>query len=152
MATKRRAAPGEEPPRAGGARARPRGPAAGARAHPAAIVASSGDAIFARTPDGVVTSWNRAAERLFGYRAAGSVGRPSAVLVPADRADELPALLARAGRGEEVAHFETVRLRKDGKPVEVSLSVSPVRDRRGRVVGTAPNARGGTPRQRAPRG
>ena len=107
----------------------------------AAIVASSDDAIASKTLDGIVTSWNRAAERLFGYAAEEMIGRPIAVLAAPGREDEMPAILARIRRGERVDHFETVRRRKDGGLVEIALTVSPVRDRRGRIVGASKIAR-----------
>ena len=107
----------------------------------AAIVESSDDAIASKTLDGIVTSWNRAAERLFGYAAEEMIGRPIAVLAAPGREDEMPAILARIRRGEQVDHFETVRRRKDGGLVEVALTVSPVRDGRGRIVGASKIAR-----------
>jgi PAS domain S-box-containing protein len=115
----------------------------------AAIVESSDDAIASKDLDGIVTSWNRAAERLFGYAAEEMVGRPIAVLAAPGREDEMPAILAHVRRGERVDHFETVRRRKDGGLVEVSLTVSPVRDRRGRVVGASKVARDITGRRAA---
>ena len=107
----------------------------------ASIVENSDDAIASKNLDGIVTSWNRAAERLFGYAAEEMVGRPIAVLAAPGREDEMPAILAHIRRGERVDHFETVRRRKDGGLVEVALTVSPVRDRRGRVVGASKVAR-----------
>ena len=115
----------------------------------AAIVESSDDAIASKDLDGVVTSWNRAAERLFGYAAAEMVGRPIAVLAAPGREDEMPAILARIRRGERVDHLETVRRRKDGRLVEVALTVSPVRNRQGRVVGASKVARDITGRRAA---
>jgi PAS domain S-box-containing protein len=100
----------------------------------AAIVQYSHDAIFSRTLDGVVTTWNAAAERMFGYRCAEMVGRSSTVLVPRGHRDEFHRLLRRIRSGEVVEHFETVRLRKDGKPIPVSLTLSPIRDETGRCV------------------
>ena len=107
----------------------------------AEIVASSDDAIASKTLDGIVTSWNGAAERLFGYAAAEMIGRPIAVLAAPGREDEMPAILARVCRGERDDHLETVRRRKDGSLVEAALTVSPVRDRRGRIVGASKIAR-----------
>ena len=95
----------------------------------AAIVESSDDAIASKTLDGIVTSWNRAAERLFGYTAEEMIGQPIAVLAAPGRENEMPTILERIRRGERVDHFDTVRRRKDGTLVEVSLTVSPVRDR-----------------------
>jgi PAS domain S-box-containing protein len=117
----------------------------------AAIVESSDDAIASKTLDGTVTSWNRAAERLFGYAAGEMIGRPIAVLAAPGREDEMPMILARVRRGERVDHFDTVRRRKDGSLVEVSLTVSPVRDARGRIVGASKIARDITERRRAER-
>ena len=107
----------------------------------AEIVASSDDAIASKTLDGIVTSWNRAAERLFGYAAEEMIGRPIALLAAPGREDEMPAILARIRRGERIDHLETVRRRKDGGLVEIALTVSPVRDRRGRIVGASKIAR-----------
>lgn len=107
----------------------------------AAVVESSDDAIVAKTLSGFITSWNPAAERLFGYTAAEAIGRPVAMLVPPDRADEEPRILARIANGERVHHFETVRVRKDGSPVHVSVTISPVRDASGRIVGASKIAR-----------
>lgn len=107
----------------------------------AAIVESSDDAIVGKTLQGVITSWNPAAERLFGYTAREAIGQQVAMLVPADRADEEPRILERIGRGERVDHFETVRMRKDGSPVQVSVTISPVRDAAGHVAGASKIAR-----------
>jgi PAS domain S-box-containing protein len=115
----------------------------------AAIVESSDDAIASKTLDGIVTSWNRAAEHLFGYAAEEMIGRPIAVLAAPGRENEMPAILERIRRGERVDHFDTVRRRKDGTLVEVSLSVSPVHDEAGRIVGASKVARDITERRRA---
>jgi PAS domain S-box-containing protein len=111
------------------------------RAWLASIVDSSEDAIISKTLDGTITSWNPAAQRLYGWSAAEAVGRPIALLMPPDRPDELPAIMERLRRGERVEHFETVRLRKDGTRVDISVTVSPVRDAEGRVVGASAIAR-----------
>jgi PAS domain S-box-containing protein len=113
----------------------------------AEIVASSDDAIASKTLEGIVTSWNGAAERLFGYAAEEMIGRPIAVLAAPGREDEMPAILARVRRGERVDHLETVRRRKDGSLVEVALTVSPVRDGRGRIVGASKIVRDIGPRR-----
>ncbi|MEO5957124.1 MAG: PAS domain S-box protein, partial [Nitrospiraceae bacterium] len=97
----------------------------------AAIIESADDAIIGMTLDGVITSWNGGAERLFGYTAAETVGRPTTILLPPDRLDEEPRIIERLERGEHVKHFETVRLKKNGQPVEVSLSLSATKDRQG---------------------
>ena len=107
----------------------------------AEIVASSDDAIASKTLEGIVTSWNGAAERLFGYAAEEIVGQSITLLAAPGREDEMPRILSRIRRGERIDHFETVRRRKDGGLVEVSLTVSPVRDRRGRIVGASKIAR-----------
>jgi PAS domain S-box-containing protein len=117
------------------------GTASAAQGRLAAIVADSEDAIVSKTLDGVITSWNRAAEELFGYTAAEAIGQPITLIVPADRLAEEDDVLARLRRGEAVHHFETVRVRKDGTHVDVSLTISPVRNRRGVVVGASKIAR-----------
>jgi PAS domain S-box-containing protein len=117
----------------------------------AALVESSDDAIVSKTLDGIVTSWNRSAERLFGYAAAEMIGRPIALLAPAGREDEMPAILERIRRGERIERLETVRRRKDGSLVEVSLTISPIRDARGRLAGASKVARDITERRRAER-
>ena len=115
----------------------------------AAIVESSDDAIFSKTLDGIVLTWNPGAERLYGYSAEEMIGRSVAVLVPADRPLEVPEMLERLRNGEQIQHFETVRLRKDGSLVDVSLSVSPIVDRSGRVIASCAIARDITDRRRA---
>ena len=115
----------------------------------AAIVASSEDAIISKTLDGLVTSWNRGAERIFGYTAAEMIGRPVTLLFPAERLGEEAAILDRLRRGEHVTHFESVRRHKDGRLLDVSLSISPVRDDTGRIVGAAKIARDITEHKRA---
>lgn len=115
----------------------------------AAIVESSDDAIVGKTLQGIVTSWNPGAERLFGYTAEEILGRPVAILVPADRLDEEPGILARIARGERVPPFETVRLRKDGTRVDVSVTISPVYDAHGQVVGASKIARDVSERKHA---
>jgi PAS domain S-box-containing protein len=117
------------------------------RAHLAAIVTSSHDAVISKTLDGVITSWNQAAERLYGYPAEEMVGQSIARLVPADRAAELPAILARIRRGERVEPFETARMTKDGRRLEVWLTVSPITIPDGRVIGASAIARDITERK-----
>jgi len=107
----------------------------------AAIVASSDDAIISKTLDGNILTWNAGAERLFGYSAAEVIGRPITLLIPAERQDEEPALLARLRRGERIDHFETVRVAKDGRRMDISLTVSPIRDADGKVIGASKVAR-----------
>ena len=115
----------------------------------AAIVASSADAIIGKSLDGVVLSWNRAAEDLFGYSAKEMIGKSVSILIPPDRQDEEPEILDRIRRGEAVEHYETLRQRKDGGLVEISLTVSPVLDEEGRVVGASKIARDISERRRA---
>jgi PAS domain S-box-containing protein len=107
----------------------------------AAIVDSSDDAIISKGLDGIITSWNRSAERLFGYTAEEAVGRHITLIIPQDRRDEEKTILERLRRGERVDHFETVRQRKDGTLIELSLTISPVRDATGRVFGASKVAR-----------
>jgi PAS domain S-box-containing protein len=114
----------------------------------AAIVESSDDAIIGKTLDGVVTSWNSAAERIFGYAAAEMVGQPISRIIPPEQKDDFPRILGTIRRGERVEHFETVRLRKDGRRIHVSLTVSPIRDATGRVIGASKIARDVTERKR----
>ncbi|MDB5306446.1 MAG: Blue-light-activated protein [Gemmataceae bacterium] len=114
----------------------------------AAIVQSSDDAIIGKTLDGTITSWNPAAERLYGWTAEEAVGRPISLIVPPDRRDELAGIMDRLRRGERVRHHETVRVRRDGSRVDVSLTISPVRDASGRLVGVSKIARDVTERKR----
>ncbi len=107
----------------------------------AAIVTSSDDAIISKDARGVITSWNPAAERIFGYRAEEVIGRPIGILAVAGREDEMPAILARLLRGEKIEHFETLRRHKDGRPIHISLTISPIHDAAGRVVGASKLAR-----------
>jgi two-component system, chemotaxis family, CheB/CheR fusion protein len=120
-----------------------------ARARLAAVVDSSQDAIISEDLDGIITSWNRGAEQLYGYTAQEVVGGPIAVLVPPDRPDEAAELLARIRRGERIDRYETVRRRKDGSLVEVALTVSPIRDAEGSSIGASKIARDITERKRA---
>jgi PAS domain S-box-containing protein len=115
----------------------------------ASIVESSDDAIIGKTLEGVITSWNKGAERLFGYTAAEAIGKPVGLLAAPGHEDEIPDILGRIRDGGRVEHFETVRRRKDGRIVDVSLTISPVRDARGRVVGASKIARDITGRKRA---
>jgi PAS domain S-box-containing protein len=115
----------------------------------ASIVESSDDAIVSKNLDGIITTWNRGAERLFGYKAAEVVGKSVTILMPPDRVNEEPGILARIRAGERIEHYETVRRRKDGSLVDISLTVSPMRDRSGRIVGASKIARDITERKQA---
>ncbi|HVV98825.1 MAG TPA: PAS domain S-box protein [Planctomycetaceae bacterium] len=118
-----------------------------ARLYLAAIVESSDDAIIGHTLDGVIASWNLGAERLYGYSAAEAVGQSLSLLVPADHPEEMTGNLEQIRRGEYIDHFETVRVRKDGSRVDVSLTISPVRDSEGRIIGASKIARDITSRK-----
>ncbi len=122
--------------------------AARAALHLAAIVESSDDAIVSKDLNGIITSWNRAAVRMFGYTEAEAIGRPIRMLIPADRQLEEDDVLARIRSGNGVDHFETVRVRKDGSRIHISLTVSPIRDGDGTVVGASKIARDITERRR----
>ena len=112
-----------------------------ALARTAAIVASSDDAIIGKTLGGVITSWNEGAERLYGYTAAEAIGRPISLIIPRELGHELPTILDQLRRGERIEHFETVRLAKNGRHIDVSVTVSPVRDAQDRIVGASSIAR-----------
>src|SRR5918999_6284123 len=112
-----------------------------AEAYLAAIVASSDDAIIAHDLDGNITLWNAAAERLIGYTAAEVVGKPTVMLFPPDRVDEEIATLQRVWSGESVSHVETVFLDKSGRHIDVSLTISPILDADGGVIGASKTAR-----------
>jgi PAS domain S-box-containing protein len=101
----------------------------------AAIVASSDDAIVSKTFEGIVTSWNLGAERMFGYTAAEAIGRSILMIIPPDRVSEEALVLSRIRSGLSVDHFETIRRRKDGTFLEISLTVSPIRSASGQIVG-----------------
>jgi PAS domain S-box-containing protein len=115
----------------------------------AAIVESSDDAIIAKDLDGIITNWNRSAERIFGYTAAEAIGKPVSMLIPADRQDEEPEILRRIRRGERIDHYETLRRHKNGAIIEISLTVSPIRDPDGTIIGASKIARDITDRRRA---
>lgn len=115
----------------------------------AAIVESSDDAIVSKGLDGIITSWNKAAERMFGYTANESIGQHITLIIPPDRRDEENNILARIGRGERIDHFQTVRRRKDGTLLDVSVTISPLRDLSGRVIGASKVARDITAEKRA---
>jgi len=113
----------------------------------AAIVNSSDDAIIGKTLAGIITDWNPGAEALFGYPAAEAIGQPMTLIFPPERQAEETDILARIARGENVRHYETVRVRKDGRRVEVSVSISPIQDRAGKIVGASKIARDITERK-----
>jgi PAS domain S-box-containing protein len=115
----------------------------------ASIVESSDDAIIGKDVNATITSWNQGAERIFGYTTSEAVGCPVAMLAPPDRADEMPSILERIRRGERVGHFDTVRRAKDGRLVPISLTVSPIRDEYGEIVGASKIARDVSERKRA---
>jgi PAS domain S-box-containing protein len=115
----------------------------------ASIVESSDDVIVSKNLDGTITSWNRGAERVFGYTAEEAIGQPITLVIPQDRHDEERRILTRIRRGERIDHFETVRQRKDGSLIIVSLTVSPVKDAQGRIVGASKIARDITQQKRS---
>jgi PAS domain S-box-containing protein len=117
----------------------------------ASIVDSSDDAIISKTLKGVITSWNAGAERLFGYTAKEAIGQSISMIIPLDRRDEETRILSRLNRGERIEHFDTVRLRKDGKKLEISLTISPVRDAAGNIIGASKIARDISMRKRVER-
>jgi len=110
-------------------------------AYLAAIVSSSNDAIVSKTLNGVITSWNAAAERMFGYSSQEAVGSSITIIIPPDRRDEETRILERLRRGERIEHFETLRMTKDGRTITVSITISPVRDEQGRIIGASKVAR-----------
>jgi len=107
----------------------------------ASIVESSDDAIITKTSKGIITSWNSGAEKIYGFSAREAIGRPISILTPPGYADEVPGILERIQQGESIRHYETVRRRKDGQIVNVSVSISPVKDKDGRIVGASTIAR-----------
>jgi PAS domain S-box-containing protein len=115
----------------------------------AAIVESSDDAIISKDLNGIITTWNKAAERIFGYTAAEAVGQSILILIPPDRAREESEILARIRKGERVDHFITVRRRKDGQLINISVTVSPVKDSAGNIIGASKVARDITEQERA---
>jgi PAS domain S-box-containing protein len=115
----------------------------------AAIIESSDDAIVSKTLDGVITSWNRGAEQMFGYSAAEAVGQHIKLIIPPERHAEEDNVLAHIRRGEKIDHYETVRQAKDGRKLDISLTVSPIKDGQGRIVGASKIARDITLRKRA---
>ena len=119
------------------------------KARLAAIVESSDDAVVSKTLDGIILSWNAGAERVFGYTAEEAVGRSITLIIPPERQDEEREVLERLRRGERIEHFQTVRVSKEGRRIDISLTVSPVRDAEGRVIGASKVARDITDWKRA---
>jgi len=119
------------------------------RARLAAIVESSEDAIIGKTLEGTITNWNRGAQKIYGYSAKEVVGKPINILVPPDRPNEIPKILERLRRGEAIDHYETVRITKDGRRLDISLTISPIKDSSGNIVGASTVARDITERKRA---
>jgi PAS domain S-box-containing protein len=115
----------------------------------AAIVASSDDAIIGKTLEGIITSWNPAAERLYGYAAEEVIGKPIQILVPPGHPDEIPRILEEMRRGERIEHYEAVRRSKDGQLIDVSLTVSPIKDAAGTIIGASTIARDITEQKKA---
>lgn len=113
------------------------------------IVESSDDAILAKDLRGIITNWNAGAERLFGYQKHEAIGQPGTMLIPSDRQDEEPIILGRIRNGERINHYETIRQRKDGSLVDISLTVSPIKDSAGNIIGVSKIARDITERRRA---
>jgi PAS domain S-box-containing protein len=103
----------------------------------ASIVASASDAIIGKTPDGIIISWNPGAERLYGYKAEEVIGKPLTIIVPSDRSNEVTSILESIKKGQRIEHYETVRLAKDGRRIDVSLTVSPILDDKGQIIGAS---------------
>src|SRR6185436_16086463 len=115
----------------------------------AALIESADDAIISKTLDGIITSWNPGAERIFGYTADEAIGKPVTMLIPPDHPDEEPAILARLRKGERIEHYETIRVTKDGRHVDISLTVSPIKGPQGQIVGASKIARDITEQRQA---
>ena len=120
-----------------------------ARLRLAAIVESSDDAIIGKDLDGIITDWNNGAARIYGYAAEQVIGKPISILTPPEKPDEIVQIMERVRRGERIEHYETVRLTRTGKRIQVSLTVSPIRDEVGNIVGASAAARDITERKRA---
>jgi len=118
------------------------------REHLAAIVDSSEDAIISKTMEGIIQSWNQAAERLYGYTAADVIGQPITLLIPPDLADDFPMIMARLKRGERIEHYETQRVTKEGTRLDIALTISPIRESTGQIIGASAIARDITERKR----
>ena len=114
-----------------------------------AIIESADDAVISKTLDGIITSWNKGAERIFGYTADEVIGKPVTILIPPGHEDEEPTILARLRAGDRIEHYETIRVRKDGRMIDISLTVSPIRGPNGQVVGASKIARDITEQRQA---
>jgi PAS domain S-box-containing protein len=114
-----------------------------------AIIESADDAVISKTLDGIITSWNGGAQRIFGYTADEVIGKPVTILIPVDHEDEEPTILARLRAGERIEHYETIRVRKDGRLIDISLTVSPIRGPNGQIVGASKIARDITEQKQA---
>src|ERR1051325_6895000 len=117
----------------------------------AALIESADDAIISKTLDGIITSWNQGAQRIFGYTADEVIGKPVTILIPAGHEDEEPAFLARLRAGKRIEHYETVRVTKDGRLLDISLTVSPIKGSNGEIVGASKIARDITDQKQARR-
>jgi PAS domain S-box-containing protein len=115
----------------------------------AAVVESSDDAIVTKNLNSIITSWNAGAERVFGYTPEEAIGRPVTILIPSDHADEEAGILERIRRGERIDHYETIRVHKDGRLLNISLTVSPIKDASGKIIGASKIARDITERTQA---
>ncbi|HEX2750956.1 MAG TPA: PAS domain S-box protein, partial [Verrucomicrobiales bacterium] len=113
-----------------------------------AIIESSDDAIISKNLDGTITSWNRSAERIFGFTAQEAVGKSILIIIPPDRKGEEEVILTKLRAGERIDHFETVRQRKDGTLLDISVTISPIRDDTGEIVGASKVARNVSARKR----
>jgi PAS domain S-box-containing protein len=118
---------------------------------PSALIESADDAIISKTLDGIITSWNAGAERIFGYTPDEVIGKPVTILIPKDHEDEEPTILARLRAGQRIEHYETVRMRKDGRLIDISLTVSPIRGPKGQIIGASKIARDITEQRQARR-
>src|SRR5215216_906889 len=106
-----------------------------------ALIESADDAIISKTLEGIITSWNAGAQRIFGYTADEVIGKPVTILIPEGHLDEEPAILARLRAGDRIDHYETVRVRKDGRHLDISLTVSPIKGPHGNIIGASKIAR-----------
>src|SRR5689334_3710792 len=115
------------------------------------LIESADDAIISKTLDGIITSWNKGAQRIFGYTADEVIGKPVTILIPPDHEDEEPKILARLRAGKRIEHYETIRVAKDGRLLDISLTVSPIRGPNGEIVGASKIARDITDQKQARR-